>query len=100
MENLKISLENHRVGPSQDHKLQVFSTDGAAVYDSEPTTTQFGGTNKEKEPRVQTKSRSPNCLRILTDAEYEEPMAAKVFTVLQIMSAAFMSFTHGANDTS
>lgn len=39
-------------------------------------------------------------LIMLKDGEHEDPKATQVFSALQIMSAAFMSFTHGANDTS
>ncbi len=38
-------------------------------------------------------------LMLLKDGAYEDAAASRVFSVLQVLSAAVMSFTHGANDT-
>ena len=38
-------------------------------------------------------------LSVLTSPIEEDPMATDVFSALQALTAAFMSFVHGSNDT-
>lgn len=98
----------HRFDAASDDKLQLFivdatmrkmgSKDNSRIENGAPS--RSGSLSRiRNESKVVDPETFADRLALLKDARYEDPMATQVFSALQTMSAGFMSFTHGTNDT-
>lgn len=82
--------ENEQSSSTPTYSMQIF----AIKLDPGPQTTPAEG----NEERAEEESLADR-LMLLKDGAHEDVAASRVFSVLQVLSAAVMSFTHGANDT-